>query len=217
MIHSGQMDADLLLLERWRTGDRAAGEALFGRHFAGIYRFFEHKVGGEADELSQRTFLACVAARDAFRGHSSFRTYLYAIARNELYAHLRRMVKNDHVDFEAVSLATLGTSPSGQAARAQEAERIRDALRELPAEQQLLLELHYWHELDAAALAEVFGATAGAIRVRLLRARQSLRERMGTRVADEATAAGPGAGAGADADRDVDDRMARSLREPDEG
>ena len=40
-------------------------------------------------------------------------------------------------------------------------------------EQQTLLELHYWHELDAEALGEVFDATSGAIRVRLLRARKA--------------------------------------------
>ena len=58
-------------------------------------------------------------------------------------------------------------------------EQLRAVLRELPAEQQLLLELHYWHELDAGALADVFEVPPGAIRVRLLRARRALRERMG--------------------------------------
>src|SRR6185295_12917475 len=57
-------------------------------------------------------------------------------------------------------------------------ERLRLALATLPAEQQLLLELHYWHELDAEALGEVFEAAPGTIRVRLLRARRALRQRM---------------------------------------
>jgi RNA polymerase sigma-70 factor (ECF subfamily) len=53
-----------------------------------------------------------------------------------------------------------------------------EALRALPVEQQTLLELHYWEELDAQQLAEVFATTPGAIRVRLTRARAALRERM---------------------------------------
>jgi hypothetical protein len=38
------MDSDFALLERWCAGDASAGEQLFTRHFADIYRFFEHKV-----------------------------------------------------------------------------------------------------------------------------------------------------------------------------
>jgi RNA polymerase sigma-70 factor (ECF subfamily) len=172
------MDAELVLLERWRGGDRRAGEQLFARHFADIYRFFEHKVAEQADDLAQRTFLACVAARDQYRGQSSFRTYLFAIARNELHAHLRQLRRGIPVDLDLVSIAEIVTSLSSRLARARQGEQLRTALRQLPVEQQLLLELHYWHDLDAAALGEVFGATASTIRVRLLRARAALRQVM---------------------------------------
>lgn len=172
------MDPDLVLLDRWRAGDRRAGEELFARHFADIYRFFEHKAGAETDELTQKTFLACVRARDQFRGQSSFRTYLFTLARHELYGHLRNLPRRHAVDFGVTSIAELVTSPSSRLERSRQVELLRAALRELPAEQQLLLELHYWHELDAAALAEVFDANVGAIRVRLLRGRRALREQM---------------------------------------
>jgi RNA polymerase sigma factor (sigma-70 family) len=172
------VDPDLELLERWRAGDSCAGQDLFARHFADIYRFFEYKVGPDADELAQRTFMACITARDRFRGGSSFRTYLFAIARNQLYTFLRRLPRGEHIDFEQTSIADLMPSLGSQLGRAREIERLRLALVSLPAEQQLLLELHYWHELDAEGLADVFDATPGAIRVRLLRARRALRERM---------------------------------------
>jgi RNA polymerase sigma factor (sigma-70 family) len=172
------VDDDLALLERWCAGDTHAGEALFARHFADIYRFFEHKVGGEADDLAQRTFMACVKGRDRFRGQSSFRTYLFAIARNELYTFFRRLPKREHVDFEVTSIADLVTSIPGKLERAREVVQLRAALSMLPAEQQLLLELHYWHDLDAAGLAEIFAIPPGTIRVRLLRARRALREQL---------------------------------------
>ena len=41
-----------------------------------------------------------------------------------------------------------------------------------------MLELHYWEGLDATALAEVFESNAAAIRNRLHRAREKLREAM---------------------------------------
>jgi RNA polymerase sigma-70 factor (ECF subfamily) len=172
------VDPDVALLESWRAGDGRAGQDLFTRHFADIYQFFEHKVGADADELAQRTFTACIAARDQFRGHSTFRTYLFAIARNQLYTFLRGLPKGEHVDFEQTSIADLMPSLASQLHRARDAERLRAALSTLPADQQLLLELHYWHELDAGQLAEVFETSGGAIRVRLLRARKALRRRM---------------------------------------
>src|SRR5262245_61871458 len=72
------MEGDLELLERWRTGDRQAGEALFARYFAEVCRFFQHKIEDKADDLVQQTFMACVKARNQFRNASSFRTYLFA-------------------------------------------------------------------------------------------------------------------------------------------
>jgi RNA polymerase sigma-70 factor (ECF subfamily) len=173
------VDDDLALLERWRSGDLKAGQDLFSRHFGDVYRFLEHKVGGDADDLVQRTFTACVETRDSFRGHSSFRTYVFAIARNQLYSFLRGLRKGEHIDFEETSIAEIVTSLAGQLGKLRQIEQLKLALAKLPADQQLLLEMHYWHELDAAGLAEVFETTPGNIRVRLLRARTALREAMG--------------------------------------
>ncbi len=194
---------DLALLDRWRQGDQRAGQELCTRYFSEVYRFFEHKLAGEADDLTQQTFMACVRCRDQFRGQSSFRTYLYAIARNELYMRLRKMPRFEHVNLEVSSLNEIVSSPSHKLGKEQELSRVRAALRQLPVEQQVLLELHYWHDLDAAALAELFEATPGAIRVRLLRARRALRDRL----ADAAAA-------GSDDDAAAD-RLSRSLHDPD--
>jgi RNA polymerase sigma factor (sigma-70 family) len=199
------VELDLELLERWRAGEQQAGQELFVRHFRGIYRFFKHKVDGRlevtADDLAQQTFLQCVRARDQFRHTSSFRTYLFAIARNELYQYLRKLPKCEHVDLEVSSLDEVISSPSKQLSRRQEKDRLIAALRGLPAEQQLLLELHYWHELDAVALAEVFQAQPGAIRVRLHRARMALRQRLEASEIDAAST----------------DPLISSLREPEPG
>lgn len=209
------MDPDLELLERWRGGDSQAGQDLFARHFAEVYRFLQYKCCGDADEVVQQTFLACVKARDQFRGQSSFRTYLFTIARNELYRHLRRLQKNERLDFSITSIGEIATTPGSRLGRAQELEHLREALGELPAEQQLLLEMHYWHELEAPALAEVFEVNAVTIRTRLFRARQSLRERMQARIGP--TSGQDGVGGGEGGRPAPADRLLRSLLLPDEG
>lgn len=169
---------DLALLAAWRSGDKAAGEQLFARHFDSLCAFFVTKCA-DADELVQRTLLACVGARDQFRAQSSFRTYLFAIARNELHQYLRRTRRDrERIDFDTTSVAQLVTTPATRLARRAEQQRMVEALRQLSVEQQTLLELYYWEDLDVAALAEVFDLTPNAIRVRLHRARQELRDKL---------------------------------------
>jgi RNA polymerase sigma-70 factor (ECF subfamily) len=175
------VDTDLELLERWSRGDADAGNQLVLRYFDSLYRFFDNKIGTDSDELIQATFLACVSSRDQFRRQSSFRTYLFTIARNQLYHYLRQHYRHrGDIDVNEMSIQDLGTSPSGKIARSQEHQRLLLALRSLPVEQQVLLELHYWEDMDAPELAEVFGVAVTAMRMRLTRARQALRACMTT-------------------------------------
>jgi len=173
------VDPDLEQLERWRAGDVAAGQTLFARHFDSLCGFFATKCHGDADDLVQRTLLACVRAKDQFRAQSSFRTYLFTVARNELYQHLLKQRRDgSRLDFSITSIADLVTTPGTKLARDADRQRVLEILRKMPVEQQTLLELHYWEDLDIAALAEVFEISPGAIRVRLHRARKELKERL---------------------------------------
>jgi RNA polymerase sigma-70 factor (ECF subfamily) len=191
------LEDDLTLLERWRAGDAQAGQALFQRHFSSIYRFFERKCPAQVDDVVQRTFLECLKSRDRFRGQSSFRTYLFSIARHELYRVLREAKRDTQLDFNLSSIEEIITSIGGRVARAQETAQLVSALSALPAEDQLLLELHYWHELDAAALAEVFEIPPTTVRTRLFRARKALRKKLALVTLDPSA-----------------DALSRSLTEP---
>jgi RNA polymerase sigma-70 factor (ECF subfamily) len=179
------VDPDFEQLDRWRGGDAAAGEALFARYFDSIVGFFATKCHADADDLVQRTFLACVKAKDQFRKQSSFRTYLFTVARHELYHHLRRQRRDgDRLDFSITSVAELITTPATKLAREAERRRLHEVLRSMPVDEQTLLELHYWEGLDMAALAEVFEVSPGAIRVRLHRARKDLKSKLAPGVDD---------------------------------
>ena len=170
---------DFELLEAWANGDRAAARALFDRYMAALYRFFDHKVDGAIEDFVQDTLVACIAARDRFRRDSSFRTYLFGTARHILWQHLKKQrVRGEPVDVERSSLHDLGPSPSSIAARKVEHRLLLEALRRLPIEQQVLLELYHFEELTAIELAELYEVTEVALRGRLHRAKQSLRTRM---------------------------------------
>lgn len=179
VIYSLTVDGDLELLDRWRAGDRRAGNQLFQRHFDSIWRFFQNKIQGDVDELVQITFLACVRGRDQFRKECSFRTFLFTIARRELYRYLRKRHRDRNaLDFGVTSLADLNTTPRSKLAKRDEHKLLLRALRMMPIELQVLLELHYWEGMGTSELADIFEVKPGAMRTRLSRARKQLRETM---------------------------------------
>ena len=167
--------SDAQLLEAWAGGDKSAGEALFERHFEAVARFFRNKLSADAahEDLIQQTFLGCVESRDRFRGEASFRSFLFAIAHRQLAKHWRTRSR-DRLDFQTVSVFELDASPSAAIAHDQSQQRLLLALRRIPLDSQVALELHYWESLTAAEIGEVLAIPLGTAKTRLRRAKQLL-------------------------------------------
>ncbi len=173
------MRSDNELLEAWRTGDTRAGKELFERHFAALRRFFANKVDlHEVEDLMQRSFMGCVEAVERFRGDSSFRTFLFAIARRQLYKHFRdqRVKEGRRVDdLSVTSVAEPGRTPSSNMGARQEGEMLLTALQRISVDHQAVLELHYWEQLSTDEIAHVCEIATGTVRTRLHRARHALK------------------------------------------
>jgi RNA polymerase sigma-70 factor (ECF subfamily) len=169
--------SDAELLEAWRTGDVEAGRTLFERHIGVLSRFFRNKVGDEREDLIQRTLLACVESRDRLRDGASFRAYLLRVARSRLYDHVMRVRGGpNRPDPLLTSIADAGLSPSRIMAKSEQDHMLLLALRRLPLELQVALELHYWEGLTTAELADVLEIPQGTVKTRLFRARNLLRD-----------------------------------------
>jgi RNA polymerase sigma factor (sigma-70 family) len=170
------MRDDLELLEAWRAGSREAGGELFDRHFSSIRRFFRSKVGDDYEELVQRTFTRCVEGKQRFRGEGKFRSFLFAIAANVLREHLREHVRNQRFDADVSSVVDLGQpGPATAAGARREQKLLLEALRRLPVNDQIVLELFYWEQLTSAEIAEVLSLPHATVRSRLRLARDRLR------------------------------------------
>ena len=167
---------DYELLDRWADGDHKAVTELFGRYFDALYRFFRHKTTSEVDDLVQSTFEACVSGRERFRRESTFRTYLFATARYKLLNHYR--ARRDIADLSEIAesrLADLEPSPSAVVAGRQEKRVLLEALRGLPLDYQIIIELYRWENLTGPEVAEVLEISEAAMRSRLHRAQELLR------------------------------------------
>ena len=169
---------DFALLRAWRTGDERAGKQLFDRHFDAVYRFLRTKIGDAADDLCQQTFLGCLESKERFRGDATFRTFLFRIAKNRLYSHLRDSQRaRARFEPDKSSVFELGAaSPSSFVAARDEHRILLEAMRRLPVDLQVSLELHDWEGLTVAEIAEVVEAPEGTIKRRLQRAREKLDE-----------------------------------------
>ena len=176
-VECEQVADDEQLLAAWREGDAEAGNTLFVRYFPALWRFFRNKVQEEAEDLVQRTMLACVGRRDRVR--DGFRAYLFRSARNELIDHYRRRsAQQRHFEPVQHSVHDMGPLASAVMARHDEQRLLLAALRRLPLDVQLTMELYYWEGLRYAELAEVLGVSSEAIKKRLQRGRNQLREHL---------------------------------------
>lgn len=176
MVTSSAQDYELL--RAWRADDGAAGNQLVRRHFASVFSFLRSKVPDHVDDLVQRTFLACVESVDRIDERRSFRAYLFGIARRQLIYHYRRNRQHgDRFDPMLESVHDVGASSPSQHAAAREAQhQVLAALRRLPLDLQITLELHYWEAMTVAEIADVLEIPPGTVKSRLHRARELLRD-----------------------------------------
>ena len=187
--------SDEELFEAWRAGDAAAGAALYERYFDPLFRFLRGKVEAAVEDLLQQTFLTCVKRKEALRDGAKFRSYLFTVARHELFEHWRQRAKRaGDVEIGELSIQDLGTSPTGIIARQAEHRLLLRALRTLPLDLQIALELHYWEGMTGPELAEVLAIPEGTVRSRLRRAQEALETAMTELAEDPETLASTRAG-----------------------
>jgi RNA polymerase sigma-70 factor (ECF subfamily) len=176
---AGGAQLDLELLERWRGGDREAGNQLVRRLFPAIRRYFRNKLTADYEDLVQETFTRLVHARDDFRGEASLRTYVFRISRNVLAEHLRRRYLRGRHFAPATSsiVEVVGRRPSSLMLELESRCMLLEALRMLSLDDQDLLELYYWENLSGRELAEVpVPTTRSRLRAAIGRLRQAYRK-----------------------------------------
>ena len=168
---------DATLLRRWSAGDEIAGRTFVDRHFHSVYRFFRSKIDRAAEDLTQQVFAACAADPDRYRGEGTARAFVLGIARRILYKHFRKERREAQALRKGeLSAADLGGSPSSALHARTEVQLLQHALRRIPLDLQILVELQYWEETTMTEIAEILEIPSGTVKTRLARARALLRQ-----------------------------------------
>ena len=174
---------DETLLTRWRTGDNKAGATLVERYFPLLMRFFRNKVRivDDAKELVGETMLACTKGKGTVAGQS-VRKYVFGVAMNKLREHYRRGAKRarEEADFSEICVGNFDApgSPATIVARKREVALLVRALRRLPLEQQIVLELSYFEGLRAPEISALTDIPVPTVYTRLRRGRDRLGEQV---------------------------------------
>jgi RNA polymerase sigma-70 factor (ECF subfamily) len=177
--------SDAMLMEAVRAGDLTAFQVLYERHRRAVFTFLLRSTGDRAtaEDLLQETFLRVFTHREGYRATAGFRTWLFTIARHLLIDRFRKTLGGADVN-DSPALETLPASNASPLERAEArdlAEQLEAAIRQLPASQREVLLLSRFAGLDPHEVAQVTGASPGAVRVALHRALRRLRAQLGAR------------------------------------
>lgn len=180
---------DVVLMERFRDGDRSALEALVDRHHASLVRYFHRQSRSRetAEDLAQETWLRILRAKN-YRPTARFQTYLFAIARNlwiDRYRSRKAAPPTVSADREVgpegegARLSSLLPSsepePSERASVHEEAGRIREAVAALPEGLRDVFELGEVQGLRYADVGAILDIPVGTVKSRMHAAVHRLR------------------------------------------
>lgn len=164
-------------------------DAAFRAHGAFVARVVQRLVGPgpHVDDLTQEVFIVAYKKRHDFEGRSSVQTWLYAIARNLCFRHLRSQRRFHFFQGKMASqeVAEEPAGPHEDAERKEGIARVRRVLQQLPVKQREVAVLYELEGLEGRVIADMVGVPIGTVWTRLTQARKSLEQLMRREMAKE--------------------------------
>jgi RNA polymerase sigma-70 factor (ECF subfamily) len=185
-----QVDQEVELVDRARSGDVAAFTELVNRYERNIYRLARHITQNDedAEDVLQEAFLKAFANLKQFQGQSKFYTWLVRIAVNESLMKLRRRKADKIVSLDERleteddsvprEIADWSENPEQQYSRAEMQGFLTRAIDSLSPGFRTVFLLRDVEELSTEETASALNLSIPAVKSRLLRARLQLREKL---------------------------------------
>jgi RNA polymerase sigma-70 factor, ECF subfamily len=169
------VDADAVA--RVAAGDAVALRELYDRYGRVVYSF-AYRLTGDAtlsEECVQDVFVALWRrAADFDPTRAKLTTWLFVVARNRAIELGRQKARRPELRDE-LEPTGFSPDPAELVATADQAQRVAEAVAELPEEQLAVLRLSYFDGLSHAEIAEVIGVPLGTVKGRVRLALQRLR------------------------------------------
>lgn len=166
------------LVLRCQVGDHAAFEEVF-RQFQPRIEYYIRRLSRTdqgVEDLLQDIWLKVIRKISSLKHPRAFVSWLYRVARNELYGRGRQ--QKDTVGLPEEDTMGTGGDPDTVLIAAEDAERIHRGLGRLKPHHREILILSFMEQLAHAEIAEILTCTPGTVRTRLFYAKQALRKEL---------------------------------------
>jgi RNA polymerase sigma-70 factor (ECF subfamily) len=182
------LDRDRPLVEAAKR-EPARFDALYRRYLARVYSYAYYELGDHhaAEDATEATFVSALTNLPRFeerarpadgQGASTFRVWLFQIARNEI-AGERRRTRRRPVEPIGETIVADPLNVEDEAVRRDQARAAWRAVGRLPGERRQAMVLRFVDELSTAEIAGVLGKSEGSVRVLIHRALRSVAKELG--------------------------------------
>ena len=170
--------ADLELIRRAGEGDERAFERLVDRHYASCLRFALHMLGEreDAEEAVQDAFVRVWRALPEYEDRERFGGWLYRILVNCCRTLAARRQRRGQLVVADEALVAAAGSSGGDGDAGEWTEEVGRALARLPEAQREAFLLHHVEELSYEEMAVITGRGVSALKMRVSRACDRLRD-----------------------------------------
>ena len=181
-----EAESDSALVQKARNGDFDAFETLFDRHRLLVYRFAYQMTGrrDDAEDMVQEAFVRAYQNLQRYRDEAKFTTWLLRIVTNLCTNQARMSNRRTALEQQEASGALDWMTIGSQEDPVQNLEEdrrklaLRKALNALPTHHRTMIVLRDLEERDYPDIAAIVGCTIGGAKLRVLRARRALRDRI---------------------------------------
>jgi RNA polymerase sigma-70 factor (ECF subfamily) len=165
-------DEDIVLVERYLSGDQAAFEMLYSKYYEKVLAIARGVLmdQDEAADAVQEVFTLVYRHLNRFDRRSRFSTWLFRVAVNRSIQEARR---NKHKTRNVELTEALGAEAPAEVDSTD--PRVQSAMAALAPADRALLVLFYWEELSLQEIADSISCNVNAAKTRLYRARERFR------------------------------------------
>jgi RNA polymerase sigma-70 factor (ECF subfamily) len=177
-MNEGPSDGEVIA--RVLGGDSEAFGLLVDRYQAECAAFATHVTGSpdEAADVVQESFVRAYRALRRCRDRERFKGWLFRIVSNQCKTHLARWKRRRPAPLSAASHVASGDASDVETDAAELRRAVQGALEELSLDQREALVLRYAHGMTLPEMADVLGVSVPALKMRLSRGRDALREKL---------------------------------------
>lgn len=188
-----EADSDVALVRRARDGDYGAFERLYERHRTMVFRYAYQMVPrrDDAEDIVQEAFVRAYQNLPRYRDEAKFTTWLLRIVTNLCTDQARMSTRRTALEQQeatgALTWMTLGETedPVENLELDRRVIALRKALSALPPHHRGVIVLRDIEEREYPEIAQILGCSVGGAKLRVLRARRALKERMAPLLGDD--------------------------------